>query len=60
MTTRDVDPQWLRTQLVLPQYPRASRYDPSDPARWWRSRADLRFVGFEWIKLVLYRLGLAE
>ena len=23
---------------------RASRYDSSDPARWWRSRADLRFA----------------
>ncbi|HET7697722.1 MAG TPA: YdcF family protein [Vicinamibacterales bacterium] len=38
---------------------RASRYDPADPARWWRTRADLRFAGSEWIKLVLYRLGLA-
>jgi uncharacterized SAM-binding protein YcdF (DUF218 family) len=37
---------------------RASRYDPSDPARWWRSRPDIRFAGSEWIKLVLYRLGL--
>ena len=39
---------------------RASRYDPSDPARWWRTRADLRFAGSEWVKLVLYRLGLGE
>jgi uncharacterized SAM-binding protein YcdF (DUF218 family) len=36
---------------------RASRYDPSDPARWWRRRADLRFAGSEWFKLVYYRLG---
>jgi uncharacterized SAM-binding protein YcdF (DUF218 family) len=37
---------------------RASRYDTSNPAGWWRSRADIRFAGTEWIKLVLYRLGL--
>jgi uncharacterized SAM-binding protein YcdF (DUF218 family) len=39
---------------------RATRYDLSDPAAWWRTRADIRFVGTEWVKLVLYRLGLAE
>lgn len=37
---------------------RASRYDPSDPANWWRHRADFRFVTGEWQKLVAYRLGL--
>lgn len=37
---------------------RASRYDPSDPARWWRYRADFRFGSSEWQKLVAYRLGL--
>jgi uncharacterized SAM-binding protein YcdF (DUF218 family) len=37
---------------------RGSRYDPWNPDRWWRSRADLRFGGIEWVKLVLYRLGL--
>jgi uncharacterized SAM-binding protein YcdF (DUF218 family) len=37
---------------------RASRYDPSDPARWWRYRADFRFASSEWQKLVMYRLGL--
>ena len=37
---------------------RASRYDPSDPARWWRSRADVRFVTSEWQKLIAYRIGL--
>ena len=36
---------------------RASRYDPSDPARWWRQRADFRFAGSEWLKLLFYRLG---
>ncbi len=37
---------------------RASRHDPSDPARWWRFRADFRFVTNEWQKLIAYRLGL--
>lgn len=37
---------------------RASRHDPSHPAAWYRSRAEIRFVGSEWQKLVLYRLGL--
>ncbi|HEX4566053.1 MAG TPA: YdcF family protein [Vicinamibacterales bacterium] len=37
---------------------RASRYDTSDPANWWRNRADLRFALSEWQKLVLYWLGL--
>ena len=37
---------------------RASRYDPSDPARWWRSRADFRFASSEFQKLLAYRLGL--
>jgi len=39
---------------------RASRYDPSDPARWWRGRRDVRLVADEWQKLIAYRLGLAE
>jgi uncharacterized SAM-binding protein YcdF (DUF218 family) len=39
---------------------RASRHDPSHPAAWWRTRADIRFVTAEWQKLILYRLGLAE
>ena len=42
------------TEVVI----RASRYDPSHPAAWWRSRGDVRFVGNEWVKLLLYRLGL--
>lgn len=37
---------------------RASRYDPADPARWWRTRGDFRFASSEWQKLILYRLGL--
>jgi uncharacterized SAM-binding protein YcdF (DUF218 family) len=36
---------------------RASRYDQSDPARWWRIRSDFRFAGSEWLKLIFYRLG---
>jgi uncharacterized SAM-binding protein YcdF (DUF218 family) len=39
---------------------RASRYDPADPARWWRQRRDLRFLMEEWPKLIAYWLGLAE
>jgi len=38
---------------------RATRYDPSDPANWWRRRADLRFAGSEWVKLLLYWCGLS-
>jgi uncharacterized SAM-binding protein YcdF (DUF218 family) len=37
---------------------RASRYDLSDPAAWWRQRNDVRYVASEWQKLILYRLGL--
>ena len=37
---------------------RASRFDPSDPARWWRNRSDFRFAGREWQKMIAYRLGL--
>jgi uncharacterized SAM-binding protein YcdF (DUF218 family) len=36
---------------------RATRYDPSDPARWLQHRADFRFAGSEWLKLIFYRLG---
>ena len=36
---------------------RASRYDLSDPARWWRIRPDFRFAGSEWLKLIFYRFG---
>lgn len=37
---------------------RASRYDSSDPAQWWRHRSDFRFAISEWQKLLAYRLGL--
>jgi uncharacterized SAM-binding protein YcdF (DUF218 family) len=37
---------------------RGTRYDPSDPERWWRHRADIRDVGPEALKLVAYVLGL--
>lgn len=37
---------------------RGTRYDPSDPERWWRHRADLRDAGPEAVKLVAYVLGL--
>jgi uncharacterized SAM-binding protein YcdF (DUF218 family) len=39
---------------------RASRYDVADPARWWRTRGDFRFVVSEWQKLAGYRLGLGD
>jgi uncharacterized SAM-binding protein YcdF (DUF218 family) len=37
---------------------RATRYDSSDPARWWRHRSDVRYALSEWQKLLAYRLGL--
>ena len=39
---------------------RASRYDSSDPASWWRRRSDFRFASSEWQKLIAYHLGLAD
>lgn len=39
---------------------RASRFSESDPARWWRHRADIRFVTSELQKVVLYGLGLGS
>ena len=39
---------------------RASRYDESQPERWWRHRADIRFVTSELQKLLLYGLGLGS
>jgi uncharacterized SAM-binding protein YcdF (DUF218 family) len=39
---------------------RATRYDPSDPANWWRRRYDFRFGISEWQKLIAYRLGMAQ
>ena len=37
---------------------RASRYDTSTPERWWRHRADSRYVMSELEKLIAYKLGL--
>jgi uncharacterized SAM-binding protein YcdF (DUF218 family) len=37
---------------------RGTRYDPSVPERWWRRRADLRFLASEVPKLVLYAAGV--
>jgi uncharacterized SAM-binding protein YcdF (DUF218 family) len=42
------------TEIIV----RSSRFDPSDPAHWWRARPDVRFVLEEWGKLVAYRFGL--
>jgi uncharacterized SAM-binding protein YcdF (DUF218 family) len=39
---------------------RASRYDRSHPARWWRHRGDIRFLLQEVPKLAAYLLGLGE
>jgi uncharacterized SAM-binding protein YcdF (DUF218 family) len=39
---------------------KASRYDRSNPARWWSERSELRFVLSELQKLVGYRLGVRE
>jgi uncharacterized SAM-binding protein YcdF (DUF218 family) len=37
---------------------RGSRYDPSQPERWWASRGDWRWMMSEAPKLVAYALGL--
>jgi uncharacterized SAM-binding protein YcdF (DUF218 family) len=37
---------------------RTTRYDASDPAHWWRERADVRYVLSELQKLMMYRLGV--
>jgi len=39
---------------------RASRYDRTDPARWWEHRASLRFTLFETQRLIAYWVGLAD
>jgi uncharacterized SAM-binding protein YcdF (DUF218 family) len=39
---------------------RGSRYSGSVPSRWWRRRADIRFVMSELPKLALYFAGLGE
>ena len=39
---------------------RGTRFDGARPERWWKQRADLRFVISEWQKLLAYRLGLDQ
>jgi uncharacterized SAM-binding protein YcdF (DUF218 family) len=39
---------------------RGSRYDSMDPDHWWRDREDLRFTLFEYQKLALYWLRIAD
>jgi uncharacterized SAM-binding protein YcdF (DUF218 family) len=49
---REIDESAVRLMI------RASRYDDSEPARWWRHRGDIRMVTSELQKLVLYGFGL--
>ena len=37
---------------------RGSRYDPADPAHWWRRRSDARFVLLETEKYLAYLIGM--
>ena len=37
---------------------RGSRYDPSEPGRWWSKRSDIRWVASELPKLIAYRFGV--
>jgi hypothetical protein len=37
---------------------RGTRCEPANPARWWTSRGDLRWVFDEGTKLVAHELGL--
>jgi uncharacterized SAM-binding protein YcdF (DUF218 family) len=39
---------------------RATRYDQSDVARWWRHRATLQFTAFESPRWFLYWIGVAD
>jgi uncharacterized SAM-binding protein YcdF (DUF218 family) len=39
---------------------RATRYDQTDPAHWWRQRRDVRWLADEWPKVIAYSLGLAN
>jgi len=39
---------------------RGSRHSESDPARWWRRRADIRWVVSEMQKLIVYAAGVRE
>jgi hypothetical protein len=44
------------TDVVVEMH--GTRYEPANPARWWTSREDLRWVLDEGTKLVAYELGL--
>jgi uncharacterized SAM-binding protein YcdF (DUF218 family) len=37
---------------------RGSRYDPSEPQRWWSRRSDIRWVASELPKVMAYGLGI--
>jgi uncharacterized SAM-binding protein YcdF (DUF218 family) len=53
----------LRRQLAphgITLVTRASRYDSMDPEHWWRDRGDLRFTLFEYQKLGLYWMRIAD
>ncbi len=53
----------LRRQLApsgIEVIARGSRYDSMDPDHWWRDREDLRFTLFEYQKLALYWLRIAD
>lgn len=39
---------------------RASRFDDSEPERWWSSRSDVRWILSEGPKMAAYLLGLAD
>ena len=39
---------------------RSTRYSPSNPARWWRRRGDVRYIMTEMPKYVAYLAGLGE
>jgi uncharacterized SAM-binding protein YcdF (DUF218 family) len=38
---------------------RGSRYDPATPERWWQRRSDIRWLGSEIPKLILYAGGIS-
>lgn len=48
------------TPLGITLIARGSRYDAMDPEHWWRDRDDLRFTLFEYQKLLLYWLRIAD
>jgi uncharacterized SAM-binding protein YcdF (DUF218 family) len=53
----------LRRQLTpngIELIARGSRYDSMDPDHWWRDREDLRFTLFEYQKLALYWMRIAD